>query len=33
MWEITQQVIIGFIQFVPVFLVIYILVGMIRGGR
>lgn len=33
MWEIVQQVILDFIQFVPVFLVIYIVVGMIRGGR
>lgn len=31
MWEIVQEVILDFIRFVPVFLVIYIVVGMIRG--
>lgn len=33
MWDIVQEVILSFIEFVPVFLVIYIVVGMIRGGR
>ena len=31
MWDIVLEIILDFIRFVPVFLVIYIIVGMIRG--